>query len=131
MNSYEEILLIPSFEPNIKHPRMSIYNRSAQFAPFAALSGFEDEISEVSRTTTNKIELDDDQKDILNDKINNLKCNERVHIKYFIKDKYKMGGKYIERNIIFKRINTIRKTLVLDDKTEIIISNIIELNKIE
>ena len=42
-----------------------------------------------------------------------------------------MGYSFIAMNIIFKRINTIRKTLVLDDKTEIIISNIIELNKIE
>ena len=127
---YEDILYY-NYTGSKRKKKMSLDDRSAQFAPFAALTGFEEEINEVSRTTTNKIELDEDQKEILNAKINNLKCNERVHIKYFIKDKYKTGGKYIERNIIFKRINIIRKSLILDDKTEILICNILDLNKLE
>ncbi len=47
MKSYDDIIELPRPEPK-KHPRMPQKNRAAQFAPFAALSGFEDEIKAVS-----------------------------------------------------------------------------------
>ena len=56
MKSYDNIIELPHFEPKY-HQRMSIYNRSAQFAPFAALTGYEDAVKEKGRLTDNKIEL--------------------------------------------------------------------------
>ena len=42
---YKEIINMKHHEPNKdKHPRMSLYNRAAQFAPFAALTGYEESI---------------------------------------------------------------------------------------
>ena len=45
MDKYEDIIDLPRHEPDEeKHPRMDVYNRAAQFAPFAALTGFEESI---------------------------------------------------------------------------------------
>ena len=51
-DNYDDIINIEHFEP--KHPRMSRYNRAAQFAPFAALTGYDDEITETARRTEKK-----------------------------------------------------------------------------
>lgn len=48
MGNYDDIINLPHYEP-IHHPRMSMWNRAAQFAPFAALAGYEDAIQESAR----------------------------------------------------------------------------------
>ena len=64
---YDDILELPHYEP--KHPRMSIENRSAQFAPFSALTGYEDLVEESGRFTETEKELNEDEKDILDRKL--------------------------------------------------------------
>ena len=54
-NDYDDIINLPHYEPK-HHPRMSMWNRAAQFAPFAALTGFDAAISE----TAKKVEKSDD-----------------------------------------------------------------------
>ena len=44
-NDYNDIINLPHYEPK-HHPRMSMWNRAAQFAPFAALTGYEDAIKQ-------------------------------------------------------------------------------------
>ena len=73
MNDYDDIININHYEPNYKHPRMSIFNRSAQFAPFAALTGFDDEVKETQRLTDQKKELDEDEKSNINNKLLEIK----------------------------------------------------------
>lgn len=126
-NEYKDIINIEKHDPSCKYPRMSIYNRSAIFAPFSALSGYSDEIKETARFTNNKIELDDDIKYQLNNKIINLKNNQEINIEYFIKDKYKSGGKYITKNGFIKKIDYLKKELIMQDKTIISIDNIINI----
>ena len=46
-NDYDDIINLPHYEPK-HHPRMSMWNRAAQFAPFAALTGYDDAIREVA-----------------------------------------------------------------------------------
>ena len=46
-NNYDDIINLPHYEPK-HHPRMSMWNRAAQFAPFAALTGFDDAIKETA-----------------------------------------------------------------------------------
>lgn len=54
-NKYKDIIDMPRHEPDPeKHPRMDVYNRAAQFAPFAALSGFEESIEEKKSSLKNK-----------------------------------------------------------------------------
>ena len=99
MNKYEDIINIS--RPISKHPPMSLNNRSAQFAPFSALTGYSEKIKEVARITNPKIELSDEEKLKINDKINwvkeNIKENPKITITYFVQDKKKSGGQYKTR----------------------------------
>ena len=87
-DNYDDIINIEHFEP--KHPRMSRYNRAAQFAPFAALTGYDDEITETARRTEKKQSVDEECARILNEQINylnnHIKEHQIVHITYFVKD---------------------------------------------
>ena len=65
--NYDDIINLPN-HISLKHPRMSIGARSAQFAPFAALTGYEDAVKETERLTDKRIEIDDNLKQILNNK---------------------------------------------------------------
>ena len=67
-NKYEGIINLPHHVSN-KHPKMTLEARAAQFAPFAALTGYDDEIKETERLTNERIELDDEVKNFLNNKI--------------------------------------------------------------
>ena len=127
MNDYKDIINLKRWEPNYKHPRMTIYNRSAIFAPFAALSGYKEEIIETARITDSEIELDEDLKNKINDKLINLKNNDEIDIEYFVKDSKKLGGKYIRKIGIIRKIDYTFKKIILMDKTVIPIKNIINI----
>lgn len=128
---YEDIIDLPHFEPK-KHPRMSIYNRSAQFAPFAALTGYEDAIFETGRITDKKIELDEDTKYIIDLKLQDIekRIKEKLDVKvtYFVKDKRKSGGRYIEYIGKLKRIDTHKEILIFDDNVKICVNDIIDIS---
>ena len=63
---YADIIDIPHWEPNRKHPRMSLHDRAAQFAPFAALSGYDEMVDEEARLTDRQIEPGEEQLNLLN-----------------------------------------------------------------
>ena len=69
MKNYDDIINLPHHVSK-NHPQMSRYNRAAQFAPFSALTGYEESINEAGRYVTNKIELDDSNKEEINFKLN-------------------------------------------------------------
>ena len=71
-NKYDDIINLPHHISK-KHPQMTLEARAAQFAPFAALTGYEDAINETARQTSEKIELDDEAKEILDNKIQIIK----------------------------------------------------------
>ena len=128
MLEYSDLINIKNHEPSEKHKRMSINNRSAQFASFKALSGYEDEIEEKGRLTDNKIELSEEEKERINESIKIL-INNVVEIEYFIKDKFKNGGKYITKTSSLKKIDYINKKIILEDKSQINICDIIDIKK--
>ena len=68
MGRYDRIINY-EYSGSTKHPKMSMYDRAAQFAPFAALTGYEKVISETARLTDKKIELDESQKEELDRKL--------------------------------------------------------------
>ena len=101
MESYEDILYL-EHHVSKKHPQMSIYNRAAQFAPFAALSGHGEAIAETARLTEGKIELDDYEKLKLDEKVYILQERiaevPEVCITYFRPDTKKNGGEMCIRD---------------------------------
>lgn len=115
MESYEDIINFPHFEPKY-HPRMDAYSRAAQFAPFKALIGYEDDIKETSRLTDKKIEISEDKKKQMNENLFFLKENIKekwiVTLTYFVPDSKKEGGIYQEYEGIIKAINETNHTLI-------------------
>ena len=130
---YDDIIKL-SHHISKKHPQMSKEERAAQFAPFAALVGYEDAVEETARITTKRIELNEEEKNILDMKLQIL--NEQIRIQiypnvtimYFVPDLKKEGGKYIKISGTVKKIEEYKQLIILDDKTEIPISEIISIN---
>lgn len=130
MDKYDDIINLPHYEPKY-HPRMSKYKRSAQFAPFAALVGYDEQVKECSRLTDERLEIDDELKEKINYKLNKIneliKNNPVVEITYFIPDVKKDGGKYITEKGNVKRIDYINRFIKLTDNKKIILDDVIDI----
>ena len=130
MGNYDDIINLK--RPISKHPKMSLYQRSAQFAPFAALTGYEGQVKETARLTDRRIELDEEMKLILDLKIQVIKemlsDNPEVEITYFIPDTRKDGGKYetIINNV--KKIDSYNEHIIMQNNLKIEITEIININ---
>ena len=130
-NKYQDIINLPHYEPK-KHPRMSIEARSAQFAPFSALTGYDDVVKETGRLTQRKLELSEEQKINISLKLQEALDNKKeVIIKYFIKDIKKQGGKYSEKTGVIKKYDQIKQMIIFYDKTQIEINNVVEISDLE
>ena len=124
---YDDILNMPYPNPEIEKDFPDKILRSAQFAPFAALTGHDEAIEETARLTDSKVELDEYQKAELNDKIqliNNSDADEEVSITYFVPDKKKSGGAYISKRGIVLKVREYEKDIIMDDGTEIPIDDV-------
>ncbi len=121
-DNYEDIINIKYIKSTTRTP-MSMENRSAQFAPFAALTGYGEAINETSRLTNKKIDISDGLKEYLNNKLNMLKEHIKekpeVTITYFVKDKLKEGGEYISVTGNLDKIKEVEGFVQLKDKTKI------------
>ena len=130
MDKYDDIINLPHYEPKY-HPRMSKYKRSAQFAPFAALVGYDEQVQECSRLTDKRLEIDDELKEKINYKLNKIneliKNNPVVEITYFIPDVKKDGGKYITEKGNVKRIDYINRFIKFTDNKKIILDDVIDV----
>lgn len=129
IDNYEDIINLPHHQSDTR-PRMSNYDRAAQFAPFAALKGYDEEIEESIRTTDNKIELSDEQLNQLNEKIRELKeiIKEQpiINVSYFVPDEKKSGGKYITIEQQIRKIDEYKRKLIFSDR-EIEFDKIIQI----
>ena len=103
-----------------KHPRMSRMNRAAQFAPFAALTGYEESIEETARLTDRRIELSEYEIEELNAKLNfiqeHIKERPEVTITYFQQDERKEGGAYLTVIGKVRRIDDANKVIIFEDE---------------
>ena len=131
MNNYDDIINMPHHVSKIRKP-MSLQNRSAQFAPFSALTTYDEKIREVARETSKKIELDDGIKLMLNEKLclikNDIKLRPKVTITYFVRDNKKENrGRYKTITSNVKIVDEVYKRIVLIDNTIIFFDNIIDI----
>ena len=129
MNNYDDIINLN--RPASNHPHLSMESRAGQFAPFAALVGYDSEIKETARLTDKKVELDDSFKEIISNKLNYLNDhiseNHEITVTYFIKDNKKSGGKYKDKTGLIKRIDMVNQNIKFTDNTIIKIKDIIDI----
>lgn len=132
LKKYGDIINLPHHEPDKNsHPRMSVYNRAAQFAPFAALTGYEEAVKESARLTNRKIPLDDTQIRYLTNLLNNLKKQlskkPEITVTYFEHDNKKPGGEYISFTGNLKIIDEQKRILIFCDNKKIKLNDIYQI----
>lgn len=130
MGKYDDIIDLPHHISK-KHPQMSLEARAAQFAPFAALTGYDDAVKETARLTNERIDLDEEAKMMLDAKLQVIReqLSEKplVTITYFVPDAKKDGGKYVTTNGNVKKIDDYKHLIILDNSLEIPINEIIDI----
>ena len=130
-NPYEDMLEL-SHPVSKTHPQMARRDRAAQFAPFAALTGYEEAVREAARFTEEKMILDEDSKEQLDWKLRRLqeKVKEKpaITVTYFMKDEKKKGGKYVTVTGVLKKIDSYTHQFVLESGEEIPVEDIVSLN---
>ena len=130
-HKYDDIIDMPHHQSK-ERPHMSLHDRAAQFAPFAALTGYEDAIKETARLTDEEIILDESTVGRINEKLfeisQHLSEKRKVSITYFRQDKTKKGGVYLTDIGIIKRIDEAEKCIVLDSGMKIKMKNIFNLS---
>lgn len=131
MGEYDDIINLPHHVSR-KHPQMSIHDRAAQFAPFAALTGHGEAIAETARLTDRKIELDDYERLKLDEKLLILQEHimemPEISVTYFCPDEKKEGGKYVTVTKALRKINEMERTLLMEDGMQIRIEDILDVS---
>lgn len=131
---YDDIIRLPHHVSQ-NHPQMPLRDRAAQFAPFAALTGYEAAVGETARLTAERRELDAQEAEELNRRlvaiIARLPDRPEVTIEYFVPDDRKAGGAYVTVTSRVRYVSVPERTLVMEDGTVILIDDIAALNVIE
>lgn len=130
MSKYDDIIDLP--RPASKHPKFGDDSRAAQFSPFAALVGYDEQVKETARLTDRRIDIDDGLREILNNKLNyivdKIHDNPLVSITYFVEDKKKDGGKYKTKKGTIKRIDVVNQEVIFTDKFKIYMKDILSIS---
>ena len=119
---YDDIIHLPHHVSQ-NHPQMPLRDRAAQFAPFAALTGYEAAVGETARLTASKRELDAQEAEELNRQlavvIEHLSERPEVTVEYFVPDERKSGGAYVTVTGRVRHVSLPERILVMEDGTVI------------
>lgn len=130
-HEYDDIINLPHHVSKV-HPRMSMYQRAAQFAPFAALTGHDAAIRETARLTNCQIELGDENNEILNRRLailrEHLKETPEVAVTFFQPDGRKAGGSYETCTGFIKDIDDYEQKLVMTDGNKIALPSVLDID---
>ena len=133
-HKYDDIINLPHHQSK-ERAHMSLHDRAAQFAPFAALTGYEEAIEETARLTDEKITLDDTAIEKINEKLYELSQHlfekRNVSITYFRPDALKKGGAYLTDVGTIKRIDEIEKLILMDSGMKIKLEQIVGIEYAE
>ena len=129
-NRYNEIINLPHHVSKTR-PQMPMSDRAAQFAPFAALTGYDSAIKETGRLTDERIELDEEALTALDRKyqllMDTLDDAPEVTITYFQPDERKAGGQYVSATGTVKKVDTFGRRILLQDGTRIPLDSVYDL----
>lgn len=128
---YADIIDLPHYEPQ-RHPRMSASARAAQFAPFAALTGYDAAIEETARQTDPRLEPEADSLADLDRKMAWLRQHAEgepplVAVTYFRPDARKEGGAYLSHEGRLKGVDPCGGLLLFADGAAIPLRSVLDL----
>ena len=132
--NYKDIIHLPHHVSK-KRPQMPLEDRAAQFAPFSAVVGHEASVKEAARLTDAKRDLDEAQKAVINEILNEIqmlldsqpsrKCE--VEIEYFQADDLKSGGQYIVVRGFVKKIDIYTRSILLKNGCLVSIDDVFKI----
>ena len=130
MDEYDDIINLPHHVSK-NHRQMPMEMRAAQFAPFAALTGYDAVINETARLTDQQVELEDYDNERLNRKyaelIENISEHHVITVSYFKPDKCKGGGAYVSKTGHIKKVDTYEQLMIMEDGTSIPLAAIVDI----
>ena len=128
MGKYDDMINLPRPEP--VRSRMDELSRAAQFAPFAALTGYDEAVGETARLVDEKIELSEDERAYLDEQTKKIReiPEREIAVTYFSADKRKSGGAYLIARGFVKKIDEIERVLVLTSGEEIPLDDIFDID---
>ena len=130
MNPYQSLLSLPH-PVSGKHPPMPIANRAAQFAPFAALTGFEEAVEETARTTEQRPDPTDEQLEKIDAVLRRIAeisfSHPAVRIERFVPDPQKSGGKIASLTGAVRKVDPMQGQLVFVDGSAVPFSEILAI----
>lgn len=132
--SYDDIIDLPHLVSK-RHPQMPLSDRAAQFAPFAALTGHDEAIRETARLTDSFVELDEEQREKLDQRMQMLLAEMRadplqipeIKVTYFQPDEKKDGGAYVSVSGRVKKVDGYRRQIWFTDGTTLPMENLISI----
>ena len=131
MEKYREIIDLPHHVSPTR-PQMSMSDRAAQFAPFAALTGYDSAIKETGRLTDEKIELDEEALTDLNMRyqllVDALDEEPEVKITYFKPDERKSGGEYVTVTGTVKKVDDFERLITMQNGTKIPMDDVLAVD---
>ena len=127
---YDDIIDLPH-PTSQNHPRMSLYDRAAQFSPFAALTGHSAAMAETGRLTDRRVELDEYEMARVDAELQRLQellpGGPTASITYFVPDERKNGGSYQTVTGEVKRIDAVTGVIQMTDRREIPIEDVFSI----
>ena len=129
--NYDDIIGLPRHVSD-NHKKMPMAQRAAQFAPFAALSGYEDAIEEAARHTEARPGLSEDIKELIDYKLRVIseysEGEASADIAFFVPDEKKDGGRYESVSGKVERIDKDSGCVIMENKVKIPIKDIIDIS---
>lgn len=130
-HKYDDIINLPCHVSQ-NRPHMPILDRAAQFSPFAALTGYDSAVKEAMRLTEEQIDLDEDSKEALDQKLALLmECLDKhpeVTITFFRPDDKKEGGAYQTVSGKVRKIDFYGRRMIMEDGRVLSMEYIIQMN---
>lgn len=127
---YDDIIEHPRHRSQV-HPPMPLSDRAAQFGSFAPLSGHKKAIWETARLTEARPELDENQKAILDEKMQQMAAQieerKKICFTFFIPDLYKKGGTIADTVGAIKKIDVFRREIILENGTVLHMDDILQM----
>ena len=130
MGRYDDIINLPH-HVSATRPQMPMIDRAAQFMPFRALIGYEDAVQETSRLTEDRVELTEDEKSILDRKLQSLadriSSKPQITVTWFRPDQKKTGGAYVTTTGQLKKVDDFEGVLIFLTGERIVIEDILDI----
>ncbi len=131
MKEYREIIDLPHHVSKTR-PQMPMSDRAAQFASFAALTGYDSAIKETGRLTDERIELDEEALTDLNMRyqllVDALDEEPEVEITYFKPDERKSGGEYVTVTGTVKKVDDFERLITMQNGTKIPMDDVLAVD---